>query len=284
MLMANPHACRYAGAMSTEASALRLDLRRLALTYAKTTNLSYYESLGETDPVVLFRSGDDRHGNFIDATYRVIQDNPALRKRLDKRHTQAQALPQQFQGDARELDSSNSSDALLMNIFCHPEIGNSRVREVLGLDQWTAPAFGVRFRVAGETGPAVTELDMTFSTELAVEAKLTERKFQQASVELIMRYHALRDVFAVDSLPRCRKGFESYQLIRSVLAVHERGGRFIVLYDQRRPDLLKLWEAVAHAIRIPALRERCSALTWQEISAAVPEALQQFLVEKYGIA
>jgi hypothetical protein len=270
--------------MSTEASALRLDLRRLALTYAKTTNLSYYESLGMTDPVVLFRAADAHHGNFIDATYRMIQDNPALRGRLGKRHTQAQALPQRFQGDARELDSSNSSDALLMNIFCYPEIGNTSVRELLGLDRWTIPAFGVRFRVAGETGPAVTEFDMTFSTELAVEAKLTEPKFQQASVEMVMRYRNLNDVFAVDSLPRCRKGFESYQLIRNILAVHERGGRFIVLYDQRRPDLFKLWEPVVHAIRIPALRERCSALTWQAIAAAVPEPLRLFLIEKYGIA
>lgn len=284
MLMANSDACEYPGAMSTEASALRLDLRRLALTYAKTTNRSYYESLGMTDPVILFRSVDEHHGNFIDATYRVIRDNPAFLERLGKRHTQARQLPQQFQGDACELDSSNSSDALLMNIFCYPEIENSRVREVLGLDRWATPAFGVRFRVAGETGPAVTELDMTFSTELAVEAKLTERKFQQASVDLVMRYHNLQEVFAVDSLPRCRKGFESYQLIRSVLALHERGGRFIVLYDQRRPDLLKLWEAVVHAIRIPDLRERCSALTWQEIAATVPEALQVFLVGKYGIA
>lgn len=277
--------------MSREASALRSELRRFALKYAEARGLPFYESKGRKDPVVLFRPVGDRHGNLIDASYQAIQRNPETRRRLGKRHAQARALPERFRKDACELDSSNSSDALLMNIFCYPEIGSSRIREVLGLKQWTRPAFGVRFRVAGEPeGPRLpsqrdrrTEIDMTFSTDLAVEAKLTETEFQQASAASVMRYHHLDDVFAADSLPRCRKGFDSYQLIRNVLAAHERGGRFVVLYDRRRPDLLKRWEAVMRAIRIPALRERCAALTWQEIAAAVPDELRLFLVEKYGI-
>jgi hypothetical protein len=270
--------------MSKEASALRSNLRQLALNYAKAKGLPFYQSLGTTDPAILFTPIGDRHGNFLDASYRAIQHNPANRERLSRRHNQSHALPVQFQKDARLLDSSNSSDALLMNIFCYPEIGDSSMRDFLGLDQWTSPAFGVQFCVAGESkGQKCTEIDMTFSTELAVEAKLSEPEFQQAAVDRVTRYRNLVEVFRVDALPRCPKGFDSYQLLRNILAAHERGGRFLVLYDERRPDLFRRWEAVIGAIRIPALRERCFARTWQEIAAAVPPELRLFLVEKYGL-
>jgi hypothetical protein len=292
MPIADLHACWYTGTVSREASALRSELRQFALRYAEARGIPFYESIGAKKPVVLFSPVDGRHGNFLDASYQAIQRNPKIRGRLGKRHAGARrALPKRFQDDACEMDSSNSSDALLMNIFCYPEVGRSRVRDVLGLRQWTHPVFGVRFRLAGEPeGPRLrsqvdrrTEIDMTFSTDLAVEAKPTEAEFQQAADASVMRYRHLEEVFAVQSLPRCKKGFDSYQLIRNILAAHERGGRFVVLYDRRRPDLLDRWNAVMRAIRIPALRERCAVLTWQQIAVAVPDELRLFLVEKYGI-
>jgi hypothetical protein len=272
--------------MTREAGVLRSVLRGRALTYATARALPYYESLGKKDPVVLFPAIGDRHGNFIDASFQAAQRVPEIRRRFAKRHAQAQALPPQFSDTACELDSSNSSDALLMNIFCYPELENSRIHQILGLDKWTMPVFGIRFCVAGEPKGSPrrhTELDMTFSHDLAIEAKLTESGFQQASRASVHRYHHLDEVFEVQKLPQCRKGFDSYQLIRNVLAAHQRGGRFMVLYDQRRPDLLTRWQVIVQAIRIPELRDRCSTITWQDLAVAVPDELRSFLFEKYGI-
>ena len=49
------------------------------------------------------------------------------------------------------------------------------------------------------------------------------------------------------------------------------------------PTLLEEWEAVKRAIRDPALRQRCSIRTWQELIKAVPASLVALLDEKYGI-
>jgi hypothetical protein len=265
---------------------LRAALRERALAYATARGLHYYESVGKKNPVVIFSATGDNHGNFIERSYQAALQVPEIRRRLLKRHSQARALPSQFSNTACELDSSNSSDALLINIFCHPEIGSGSVCQFLGIEQWAAPIFGMRVRVDGEPiGPPRrhTEIDMVLSCGLAIEGKLTESDFQQASDPYVHRYRHLEEIFDVRRLPRCRKGFESYQLIRNILAAHQRRGRFMVLYDQRRPDLLARWEAVVQAIRIPALRNQCTAVTWQGLARVVPDELRSFLLEKYGI-
>jgi hypothetical protein len=40
---------------------------------------------------------------------------------------------------------------------------------------------------------------------------------------------------------------------------------------------------VMSAVKAAALRVRLKVLTWQELAAALPEDLQQFLSTKYGI-
>ena len=43
------------------------------------------------------------------------------------------------------------------------------------------------------------------------------------------------------------------------------------------------WYAIMKCVRVPELGTRCKVLTWQELSAALPSDLRQFLDFKYGI-
>jgi len=103
------------------ASTLRMELSQRAKDFAGTPGVASYESLGAS-PTILFAAdpGKFRHGNFIDDSYRAILANPPWVERLGKSHSQRHALPEDRRADAKELDSCNSSDALLMNYFCYP--------------------------------------------------------------------------------------------------------------------------------------------------------------------
>jgi hypothetical protein len=78
-------------------------------------------------------------------------------------------------------------------------------------------------------------------------------------------------------------GYDSYQLIRNVLAAHATGSSFCVLHDARRPDLREAWFEVMAAVKHAELRVRLKVLTWQELAAYLPDELQRFLDVKYGI-
>jgi hypothetical protein len=78
-------------------------------------------------------------------------------------------------------------------------------------------------------------------------------------------------------------GYASYQLIRGVLAAFATDSSFCVLHDERRPDLREEWFEVMAAVKSTAMRVRLKVLTWQELAAALPAALQEFLDVKYGI-
>ena len=84
--------------------------------------------------------------------------------------------------------------------------------------------------------------------------------------------------------PSGEEGYASYQLIRNVLAAHATGASFCVIHDERRPDLREAWFEVMAAVKSSALRVRLKVLTWQELTAALPADLADFLDKKYGIA
>jgi hypothetical protein len=87
---------------------------------------------------------------------------------------------------------------------------------------------------------------------------------------------------AAEVAPReCR--YRGYQLIRNVLAAYATGTRCCVICDERRPDLTEAWFAVMRAVRTAEIRTRLMVLTWQELSAALPDGLREFLSLKYGI-
>lgn len=127
-----------------------------------------------------------------------------------------------------------------------------------------------------------TEIDMKLGNML-FEAKLTEGDFQIQRSELVEQYRDLREVFEPRQLPRTKRKYVSYQLIRNVLAAHALDLDFCTLLDARRPDLLEDWYSIARCIRSATLRARCKVLTWQELSPCLPRALREFLSAKYGI-
>jgi hypothetical protein len=235
--------------------------------------------------VVCFeRVGEERHGNFFPASYRAILANAEWRRRLGKVHTSGRNLPASEHGRRSELDSCMSSDALLMNVFCHPRtMRSSAVTRMLGLSRGSTVRFGVRARV-----PLLnrkfdqTEIDMQIG-DLLVEAKLTESDFQRAERTRLELYRDFEMVFDRRSLPRAGEHYGSYQLIRNVLAAYDRGSDFCVLLDARRADLMEAWYAVMRCVQSAELRTRCKVLTWQELSGVLPGTLRRFLGEKYGI-
>jgi len=199
-------------------------------------------------------------------------------------HAQGRRLPA---GDDlwRELDSSLSSDALLMNIFCHPRVrSTTQIRGMLGIDERAVPLFGWRARV-----PLLdqkfdrTEVDMKFGN-LLVEAKLTEGLFESCSMSRMHAYTDFREVFCLSKLPRLSRQYQCYQLLRNVLAANAHNACFCLLTDARRIDLIDSWYEVLAAISPLDLRIRCKLLTFQELSQALPRSLRKFLDQKYGIA
>jgi hypothetical protein len=271
------------------AGELRNDLRKRALSWASSQSIDCYESLGEVS-TVLFPTPVDKssHGNFHLNSWRAIQESDIWVNRLDKVHTQAtRALPIEMQAGARELDSSNSSDALLMNCFCFPGAA-ARIMSGLALMQLSpeigvVPEFGVKARLPLLGGREdTTEVDMRIGPYI-FEAKLTERNFTTADEELIRRYSAFESTFEVTGLKREGSQIKGYQLIRNVLAAVHLNASLIVLVDQRRPDLLQEWWETHAAIKDPGLRLRCGFRTWQQVAASSPPLLGEYLSTKYGL-
>jgi hypothetical protein len=125
-------------------------------------------------------------------------------RRFDKIHAQVRALPKLESGRKwRELDSSMSSDALLMNIFCTPGVAEApAVRRALGVDEEDPPIFGWKAHVPLKSGRFDrTEVDMRWG-ELLVEAKLTESDFQIKAAAVMETYRDFDAVFDRELLPR----------------------------------------------------------------------------------
>ncbi len=268
------------------AAELRRELSERNRVWAQQNHFAHEISLGGV-PAVLYREDEEgRHGNFHPAAYARIMNNPSWLKRLGKVHTTARKVLLSRDADRCELDSCNSSDALLMNIFAHPQMAqkSSSLRRLLGVDIEANPIFGYRPRIPLQRGRFdSTEIDLRVG-DLLVEAKLTEYDFQTAPWRLLERYRDLEEVFEVDELPRLGPSLISYQLVRGVLAARaEDGARFCVLCDARRPDLIASWYSILQCVQSPELRCRLMLLTWQEVAAVCTDSLQRWLQAKYGI-
>ncbi|HEY6767259.1 MAG TPA: hypothetical protein VI386_21075 [Candidatus Sulfotelmatobacter sp.] len=236
-------------------------------------------------PSVIFGADKNRrHGNFHPASYRNICANPEWARRLSKVHTASRRTRRADSWQWKELDCANSSDALLMNIFCHqPSVRNPALAAFLSIEPGTKPQFGFRPRIPLRDGKTDrTEIDMRLGN-LLVEAKLTETNFQNAPVRLLERYRDFDEIFDREALPHFGELFTGYQLIRGVLAAHAAGGAFSVICDARRPDLVETWYGVMRAIRSCIQRCQSQLVTWQELGVLLTPPLQQFLAKKYGI-
>jgi hypothetical protein len=241
--------------------------------------------LGRTDSVVVFKpyDGGSKHGNFLDASFKAIRARPEWSSRLEKVHPRRAALPTSERMTAKELDSCMSSDALLMNVFCHPGVRKAiGAARLLGFTQLPDPEFGFNAKVRKQSGPDDTEVDMRLG-DVLVESKLTENDFTSKPKTEVEKYVSLRTKFEVPALPQDSEEYVGYQLIRNVLAADQHSTRFVMICDSRRPDLVQQWWSVMRAIKAVELRQRCSFLTWQQISAVLPREVRKFLALKYGI-
>ena len=187
------------------AGRLRAELALRNRLYAHS--LPHVESYG-TNPVIVYAPHDGAHGNFYPPAYAAIAAHPEWMRRFDKIHAQGRSLPRPQIDPARkwrELDSCMSSDALLMNIFCTPEVTeSSSLRRAIGIDSGSDPAFGWKARVPLKSGSVDrTEVDMRWG-ELLVEAKLTETDFQCREANIVEAYRGLDEVFDRDLLPQVR--------------------------------------------------------------------------------
>jgi hypothetical protein len=268
------------------AAALRCELIERSRQLAERNRIPHSFTYGEM-PAVVFEPYEEgqAHGNFMPATYRSIMTNAGWQRRLMKVHTALGKSHSPFRNSrACELDSCTSSDALLMNIFCHPRaIKSEELQALLGVDKSAVPEFGVRARVPLLNGRFDrTEVDLRLG-DLLIEAKLTESDFQSKQKKYLEAYRDLKEVFDLKLLPHKGEVYFGYQLIRNVLAANAQDCSFCVLADERRPDLKEMWYSVLQAVKPVNLRLRCKMLTWQEVAEVLPRDLQRFLAEKYGI-
>jgi hypothetical protein len=237
-----PHSTNPSRSEIWSATLLRRDLSARAHHLARTQNLLHDLHPG-SDPIVIFgRNDQGRHGNFHPASDAAICANPAWLRRLTKPHTASRRSRARKDWQWMELDSANSSDALLMNIFCHPGVFSGHtlapaVANLLNVDPTAQPNFGItpgvplktlrktKGKNAGKNPGApspdsgtwvsqpppklTTEETLTDRTEidlqlsnLYLEAKLTESNFQTATPRLLERYRDLEAVFDPTRLPR----------------------------------------------------------------------------------
>jgi hypothetical protein len=174
--------------------------RRYARSHA------HVESYGNP-PVIVYAPYNGRHGNFFDPAYSAIVSRPEWMRRFDKVHAQAaRSLPKPEVDPSRrwrEIDSSMSSDALLMNIFCTPGIVDSpAIQNALGIEKDAEPVFGWKARVPLISGRFDrTEVDLKLAS-LLVEAKLTEGDFQTREASIVEAYRDFDVVFDRELLPR----------------------------------------------------------------------------------
>ncbi len=266
-------------------AALRNELTQRAYAFAQKHGLLHALSDGAAPSVIFGQDENGGHGNFHPAVYRRICAEAAWAERLTKVHTASRRMKVRSDWQWKELDCAHSSDALLMNVFCHPAaFRNGELCKALSVDSASRPVFGYYPLIPLRSGKADrTEVDMKLGS-LLVEAKLTESGFETASLAQLLRYRDFDVLFHVNELPRRNGRIEGYQLVRGILAAVVHGGEFCLVCDDRRRDLIECAYGVISALRSADVRWRVRLATWQELSAALPLTMRRYLLSKYGLA
>jgi len=225
---------------------------------------------------VIFKSVKD---NFHTDSHTTIINHVSWQDRLKKRHSF-------FTADIKEMQSSNSSDALAMNVFCHPDLSNWKgVAQLFNVQAITDINFGYNPDMLknGIKEPTPTEVDLYLNQSIICEAKLTESDFTEKAKTSVELYDDFSTVFEVSALKQTETSYHNYQLIRNILAAYSEQKQFYLLCDARRPDLARSFFETVRCIKDVNLRLRCNILYWQDIAAACGQDLRDFLAEKYGI-
>ncbi len=237
---------------------------------ANALHLCDKTSLKGTDKASAFLF-DDISMSFFPETYGNICTNVDYKKRLDKPHSNVPNF--------KEMQSSNSSDALLMNFFAHPQIKEWKsVRDLLSINKSDNIEFGWNPQFPNETNHK-TEIDMKIGNSI-FEAKLTEKDFTSKELQIVLGYSNVEKLIDLQSLTHDNV-VSNYQLIRNLLTAKQYDYRFNLLIDESRIDLIREFYKVKNAITDQQLGEKFNFITWQEISNCVGADLKQFITEKY---
>ena len=181
------------------------------------------------------------------------------------------------------MQSSNSSDGLLMSVFCHPRIASWKgVSDFLGFRPVARKFGGLAVVAKSGTEGDRTEIDLAVD-EYFVEAKLTETDFTDSPVSNVRRYEQFASCFVIDSLRVRNECYCNYQVIRNVLAAAQHGKRHMLICDGRRSDLVREYFATVSCVRDEQVRMKCRVVFWQEIVRVAGEELATFLDARYGI-
>lgn len=248
---------------------LKSEIRRAALRYARKHDLQIDESHASA---LIFKNLCD---NFHPRSFGNIIARPDWKLRTTK--------PHQTVAGILEMQSSNSSDALLMNLFCHPDIRRWKgVRDLLE-ENLENISFGVPGEVFFNGGKVdSTEIDMALGATF-FEAKLTESDFTRKKADLVERYDNLQNAFHVEALPRVGNDYENYQVIRNILAASQYKRRHVLLCDERRPDLFSRYMQVVISLRSIDDRMSCRVIFWQDLVAACGASLREWIQDKYAM-
>jgi hypothetical protein len=220
---------------------------------------------------IIFKNLED---NFLPSSYQSIQQNPQWKARTLKVHSK-------LNDGTLEMQSSNSSDALLMNIFCNPGVRKwIGISKLLHIDTLSEIEFGWNPSFENEKIVHPTEIDMKIGNRI-FEAKLTEESFTEKEKEIVENYPNFHTVFNPEYLESSDKKYHHYQLIRNILTAYKYNFSFSILVDETRTDLIRALFSVVQAIREPTVRNRVSFFTWQEIADACGAELKNFLQQKY---
>ena len=115
---------------------LRITLTDIAKKYASTHKYKFNTGLKKTPESALIF--DQTEFNFNKDSWSVIWNNTAYRSRTQKAHSSFDST-----NPKDEMQSSNSSDALLMNIFCYPKINEWKgVKQLLQVNDLSQLKFG----------------------------------------------------------------------------------------------------------------------------------------------
>lgn len=255
--------------MTSFSDKLKQTLIAQGIQYAKNQGINF----STHKSAIIFDKVSD---SFHPKSFHNISENQVWAERLTKRHTNVDKV--------YEMQSSNSSDALLMNIFCYPDIHKWRgVSQLLGVDEIKDIKFGYKPGVYLEVGSDSTEVDLVINDRIHCEAKLTEESFTRKSHEVVNTYVNLNTVFDIDKLEKTTSEYFHYQLIRNFIAAYERKRAFYLLCDLRRADLIKAYIRVLLCLKDPDFQLQCKLITWQELAASCGQDLRSFLENKYAL-
>jgi hypothetical protein len=216
--------------------------------------------------------------SFCPETYESIKLNKNWNQRIQKKHNF-------FKNGTLEMQSSNSSDALLMNVFCHPSsLNNPKLIDLIGVDKMPCASdlvFGWNPFFENESRNHPTEVDMKIGQHI-FEAKLTENSFTKKNIDVVFRYPYFSDIFRCDLVKIDQQNRVSgYQLMRNIITAYVHNFNFTVLLDESRKDLINEFLNVKSTIKDDDLKQRVHYITWQSVINTLDHDLLDFMTKKY---